>query len=160
MKYLEQNPLAGDPDSLFPDFQHLQSHMEEMWTRLTGGQLRGPRFCPPVIHPAVDVYETPEHVVVLAELAGISGGDVEVAVEGDRLAFRGEKHDRHSGPSHSHSQIEICYGVFERSLVLPAQVEAEGIEVSYEDGYLKFVLRKHQRQAPRQVRVNVPVRKA
>src|SRR3990172_1760222 len=104
------------PKSPFPEFQRLQAYMDEMWTRLTGGQLGGPRFCPPILEPPVDVYETSDEVVVLAEVAGISGEDVEVAVEGDRLTFRGEKNDRHADPNHRHSQMEICYGLFERSL--------------------------------------------
>ncbi len=150
----------ASPKSLFPEFQRLQAYMDEMWARLTGGQLGGPRYCPPVIEPPVDIYETSEDVVVLAEVAGISDEEVEVLVQGDRLTFRGEKNDRHADPNHRHSQMEICYGLFQRDLVLPAEVDASGVEVSYADGFLKFVLPKRLQQTSRQVRVVVPVRKA
>src|SRR3989304_1855157 len=124
--------------SIFPEFEHLRQGMDEMWERLTGGASGRARFCPPVLIPPVDVYETPEEVVVLSEIAGISEEGVEVTIDGTRLTFRGEKSDRHAGPSHRHSQMEICYGLVKVTLELPAEVDATGIDISYGDGFLRI----------------------
>ncbi len=146
-----QNPFA--------DFDHLHQEMEEMWERLTGGHGGRPRFCPPMLEPPVDVYETAEDVVILAEIAGIGGEEVQIDVQGDRLRFSGRKNDHHAAPGHRHSQIEICYGTFDRAVTLPADVDPEGVKVSYRDGFLKIVLPKRQRR-PHQVRVTVRTQKA
>jgi len=144
---------------LFADFEYLHQEMEEMWERLTGGQGRRPRLCPPILEPPVDVYETAEEVVILAEIPGIGDEEVQIDLHGDRLRFHGQKNDHHAAPGHRHSQIEICYGTFERTVSLPAEVDPEGVQVSYRDGFLKIVLPKRQRQRHR-VRVTVRPQKA
>ena len=139
---------------LFAEFDYLRQQMDEMWERLTGVQGSRPRFCPPILEPSVDIYETAEDVVMLAEIPGIGDEEVEIDVHGDRLRFHGQKNDRHAAPGRHHSQMEICYGPFERTVKLPAEVDPEGAQVSYGDGFLKIVLPKRQQQKHR-VRVTV-----
>jgi HSP20 family protein len=139
---------------LFAEFDYLRQQMDEMWERLTGGQGSRPRFCPPILEPSVDIYETAEEVVMLAEIPGIGDEEVEIDVHGDHLRFHGQKKDRHAAPGHHHSQMEICYGPFERTVKLPAEVDPEGAQVSYGDGFLKIALPKRQQQKHR-VRVTV-----
>ncbi len=141
--------------SIFPEFEYMRQEMDEMWERLTGSRSGRGRFCPRILIPPVDVYETQDHVVVLSEIAGISEEGVEVTVEGTRLSFRGEKSDRHAGPEHRHSQMEICYGPFERAVDLPAEVDAAGMEIRYGDGFLRIVLPKLKRPRRHQMRVSV-----
>ena len=143
----------------FAEFDHLHQQMEEMWERLTGGHGGRPRFCPPILEPPVDIYETVEDVVILAEIAGIGGEEVQIDLEGDRLRFHGLKNDHHAAPSHRHSQMEICYGAFDRTVNLPAEVDAEGVKVSYQDGFLRIMLPKRQQQR-RRVRVTVRTQRA
>jgi len=143
----------------FSDFGYLHQQMEEMWDRLTGGQGGRPRLCPPVLEPPVDVYETADEVVILAEIPGIGDEEVSIDVEGDRLRFRGDKNDHHAAPGHRHSQMEICYGTFERTVRLPAEADPEGVAVTYRDGFLRIVLPKRQQQK-HQVRVTVRPQKA
>jgi HSP20 family protein len=137
----------------FGEFDHLHQQIEEMWERLTGQGGRS-RFCPPILEPPVDVYETGEEVVLLAEIAGIGGEEVQIDVLGDRLRFHGRKDDHHAAAGHRHSQMEICYGAFDRTVSLPAEVDAEGADVSYQNGFLRIVLPKRQQQA-HQVRIRV-----
>jgi HSP20 family protein len=144
---------------LFSDFEYLHQQMDEMWERLTGGQGGRPRFCPPILEPPVDVYETAEEVVILAEIPGIGDEEVQLDLHGDRLHFYGEKIDRHAAPGHRHNQMEICYGTFERTVDLPAEVDPEAVQIAYRDGFLKITLPKRQGQKHR-VRVTVRPQKA
>jgi HSP20 family protein len=141
--------------SAFPEFERLHEQIEQMWERLAGGPLGRPRFRAPILEPPTDILETADQVVVVAEIPGIEEHEVEIEIEGDRLLFRGEKSDRQADPNQRHTQIEICYGSFERTLVLPAEVDAEGIEVSYSDGFLRIALPKLKRRRSHQVRVRV-----
>jgi len=139
----------------FSEFGRLHEQIERMWERLAGGRPGRPSFRAPVLEPPTDVLETADEVVVVAEIPGIEEGMVGIEVEGDRLAFRGEKSDRQAEPGQQHTQIEIHYGPFERTLILPAEVDPDGIDVSYSNGFLRIALPKLKRQRPRQVRVTV-----
>jgi HSP20 family protein len=144
-----------DMKQAFDEFERLHEQMEQMWRRMIAGVPGAPGFCVPVIQPPTDIFETPNHVVIVAEVAGIEEEQVEMEMEGDRLTFRGEKSDRRAEPHHRHAQVEICYGHFERTVTLPVPVKAEGIEVSYSDGFLRIVLPKEERRAPREVKVTI-----
>lgn len=143
-----------------PIGEHEQNHqqMEEMWDRLTGGNRGRPHFSRPVLEPPVDVYETAENVVILAEIAGIGSQDVRIEVLRDRLRFAGQRDDHHAAVGHRHSQMEIPYGAFERTVNLPAEVDAAGVELFYQDGFLRIVLPKRQPQT-HHVRVTVRARR-
>jgi HSP20 family protein len=139
----------------FDEFERLHGQMEQMWRRMVSGLPGRPGFCPPIIQPLTDIFETPNHVVIVAEVAGIAEEEVEIEIHDDRLTFRGEKRDRRAEPQHQHAQMEICYGQFERTVTLPVAVSAQGIEVSYSDGFLRILLPKEERQSPREVKINV-----
>lgn len=124
-----------------------------MWRALSG--LPGSRFCAPVLEPATDVFETPNHVVVVAEIPGVEGRDVEIEISADRLRFYGEKTDSHARPDHRHMQMEICYGPFERILALPSSVDPDEAEITHRDGTLRIVLPKKEQPVPHQVRITV-----
>jgi HSP20 family protein len=142
--------------SAFSEFERLHEQMDQMWHRLAGGGPSGrSRFCSPMLAPPTDVYETEAEVVIVAEIAGIEEQEVEVEIEGDHLAFHGEKVYRDAEPNQRHTQMEISYGPFSRSVSLPARVDAEAAQVTYREGFLRIVLPKLQREGPRRVRVNV-----
>lgn len=139
----------------FSDFQSLQEQVAKMWEQLRSGSPGSLRFCLPMLEPPVDVYETANAVVVLLELAGIRDEQVELEVLNDSLIVRGQRIDRHNRGQRRYVQMEICYGPFERILPLPAQVNAEGAQVSYDDGFLEIVLPKVTAQVVHRVRIMV-----
>ena len=141
--------------SAFSEFERLHEQMDQMWRRLSGAPSGRSRFSSPMLAPPTDVYETANEVVVVAEIAGIEEQEVEIEIEGDRLAFHGEKVDRDAHPNQRHTQMEICYGPFGRTVLLPAKVDPAAAEVSYSEGFLRIVLPKLHEEAPRRVRVNV-----
>jgi len=140
--------------SVFPEFERLHEQMEQMWRRVMEGSGGRFRFCSPVLTPPTDVLETPTEVVIVAEIAGIEGQEVEIRVEDDRLTFRGEKSDRQARPERRYARMEICYGLFERTLLLPARVDSDKIDVSYAGGFLRIALPKAEKSR-REVRVTV-----
>ena len=141
-----------DPaDDIFAEFER---RIERAWRQIVGPP-GSPRFCPPVIEPPADVYETEENVVVVVEMAGINEQEVEIAMEGNSLTVRGEREDRQGHLGRLYSQMEICCGPFERTLSLPALVDADQAMASYNDGFLEIILPKVKRQVSRQVRITV-----
>ncbi len=137
---------------IFAEFDRIKVRMTQIWQQALGPP-GAPRFCPPLLEPAVDVYETAEQVVVLVELAGIAEQEVEISVEGRSFTLRGERAPRPGHPGRLYSQMEICFGPFERLLTLPAEVDADGTKAHYGDGFLEITLPKARRQVSRQVRI-------
>ena len=141
------------------DFDHVTEHLEQMWGRLLSGTPVGPgnpRYARPMIEPPTDVFQTQDDIVVLIEIAGMRGQEVEIQLEGRLMTVRGEKCDRrahHSG--HVYNVMEIQYGPFERSILLPADVDQEQVAVEYDDGLLKITLPCRAREAHTRVRITV-----
>jgi len=139
---------------IFADFERISERMERAWRQVLGPP-GSPRFCLPVIEPAVDVYETERGVVVVVEIAGISEGDVEITVDGRTLVVSGERKPSAGRPGRLYSQMEICHGPFRRELLLPAEVNPDGARVEYSRGMLEIVLPKVRRRTARPVRIIV-----
>ncbi len=137
---------------IFAEFERIRERMEQAWRQMVGPP-GAPRFCPPVLEPAADVYETEEVVVVLVDIAGIGEQEVEISVDGKSLSVRGDREPQPGHPGRLYSQMEICYGPFQRDLLLPAEVDPDGAKATYNDGLLAIVLPKVRRQVTRQVRI-------
>ncbi len=103
-----------------------------------------------VWRPPTDVYETDESAVVIVEIAGLREGDFEVSLAGRALVVSGERKD--PAEKLGYQQMEIRYGKFRTQVYLPWPIEGTGIDVTYENGLLKILLRKAQaRRIPVQV---------
>lgn len=141
------------------DFDHVTEHLEQMWERLLARGASGPgnpRYIRPFIEPPTDVYQTQDEIVVLIEIAGMRDQEVEIQLEGRLMTVRGEKHDRRvHHPGRVYNAMEIQYGPFERSIVLPTDVDQEQVAVQYDDGLLQITLPRRAREAQRRVRITV-----
>ncbi len=100
------------------------------------------KFAPRIWEPAVDVYETPDEVVVVVELAGVRKEEMEIIVERNRFLIRGERRKLLYGTQQTYSQMEIPSGLFEREISLPVAVDPEGCKASYRDGLVEVILPK------------------
>ena len=93
-------------------------------------------------YPAADVYQTPEGWVVKVELAGVSGEEIEIDVQGNTLYIAGCRKDRSCAAGVSYQQMEITYSRFEKTLQFPAPIDGAVVEHMFENGLLIIHLRK------------------
>ena len=141
---------ASQPSS---QFEHIRARMEQARQRVIGAPGR-PSFSLPFMEPAVDIYETEEHVVIVVEIAGI--GDVELEVEGSRCTLRGERKPAPHKADREFRQVEISNGPFQRELFLPAAVNPDAVETVYKDGMLQIKLPKASPASSRTLTILVP----
>ena len=139
----------------FSEFDQLQQQFDRLWDRLAGSRPGHPHFRQQLWEPPTDIYQTSDTVVVVLEVGGMRGQDVELSISDDRLTIRGERRDPHQGSDRVYAQMEMPCGPFERTVTLPAGVDGERAEVRYEDGLLEIALPKRQLVAPRRLRVTV-----
>jgi HSP20 family protein len=105
--------------------------------------------------PAVDIYETENELVIKADLPDINEKDLDVRVENNMLAIRGERKFEQKVKEDNYLRIERTYGSFSRSFSLPTTVNTESIHAEYKNGVLTVQLPKRAESKPRQVKVNV-----
>jgi HSP20 family protein len=106
--------------------------------------------------PAVDVYETEDHVYVIkAELPDLKREDINITVEDSVLTLKGERTSEFDHSSASTHRIERHYGSFTRSFALPATVDANTITATYKDGLLTLRIPQREDAKPRQIQVDV-----
>jgi HSP20 family protein len=105
--------------------------------------------------PAVDIYETPNELVVKADLPDVNEKDIDIRVENNLLTIRGERKFENSVSEDNYLRVERTYGSFSRSFSLPNTVNAETIHAEYKNGVLTVNLPKREESKPRQVKVSV-----
>ena len=102
------------------------------------------------IAPAVDIYETKNGLVVLADLPGVKQGDVDVRVDEGVLTIVGRT--SHS-PAAEQVYREFALASFYRQFQLPEQVDVAAIGASLERGVLKLELPWAAKVKPRKIAV-------
>ncbi len=103
--------------------------------------------------PSVDVVEGDEAVEVIAELPGLEEKDFELHLAGDQLTICGEKRAESEESGRGWQRSERSYGVFERTVVLPCEVDADKASAEYKNGVLTVRLPKQPGAAGRRITV-------
>ena len=92
--------------------------------------------------PNVDVYESADEIIVLADMAGLNKEELHIEVNRKQIKIAGvRKAVQHLQNAH-YCQAEIPHGYFERIISLPAPVESQSAKASYADGILMVRINK------------------
>jgi HSP20 family protein len=97
--------------------------------------------------PAMEVFEREGHLVVRADLPGMTKDDVHVEVTDDALTIAGERRSEHEEKQGGLFRSERSYGTFHRQFPLPEGVNADQITANFKDGVLEISMPAPQRQA-------------
>jgi len=103
--------------------------------------------------PSVDIYENKDHIVLEAELPGMSREDFDLSVENNVITLRGERHFEKKEDTDNYHRVERAYGSFLRSFTLPNTVSAEGANADYRNGVLRVTLPKREETKARRIEV-------
>jgi HSP20 family protein len=89
--------------------------------------------------PAVDIYETKDGLVLLADMPGVSPEGIDINLERNELTVIGHVEELDTGDM-SVSYREYHTGDYVRSFTLPDVVDRDRIEATMKDGVLKLTL--------------------
>lgn len=81
-----------------------------------------------VREPMVDVFDEQDHILVIAELPGVSENKIKIEVAGDIVNLTASDKDRK----------------YAREILLPGKVKTEAIKTSYNNGILEITLEKEK----------------
>jgi HSP20 family protein len=105
--------------------------------------------------PAIDVVEEKDNYLVKVELPGLTKEDVNVSLQDNYLAIRGEKKHEAETKEANFYRRERAYGAFSRTIELPTRVDAGKIDAQFKDGVLSVKLPKTEEAKPKQIEVKV-----
>jgi HSP20 family protein len=98
-----------------------------------------------------EVVETAEDIRFVLEAPGFDPEALDVTVQNNVLTVKGERNAESAGGKGEYRVFERRYGRFERSFVLPSNVQADEIHASYENGLLTILLPKKEESKPRRI---------
>jgi HSP20 family protein len=103
----------------------------------------------------VDVYQTPNDIVVESAIAGVAPDDIDVNVTADSIAIRGSRKREKSVRDEDYLYQECYWGKFGRSIILPQEVDPEGAVVKFKNGILTVTLPKANKKKIHKLKVRV-----
>jgi len=102
---------------------------------------------------ALDVYQTKDHIIILAPIAGVKLDDMSVTVVDDVLTIKGKRHLEIAVQEENYFTQECFWGDFSRSIVLPASVDSNKISAQFKDGVLKIEIPKIEKIRSKVIRI-------
>ncbi len=108
--------------------------------------------------PRIDILEDEKYLYVQAELAGLKKEDVKVKINDEGvLCISGEKKRDNTCCNESTNviRVERAYGAFNRSFMLPENINKDSIKAKFENGILEVSLEKKEPEKPKEVQVEI-----
>lgn len=103
--------------------------------------------------PPIDIYETEEGLVLVADLPGVKTETLDLQVQDNKLTLFGRVEDyTPRGAIAIHQEYGV--GDFLRSFILTDEVDHERISAKLSFGVLKVVLPKAKRAEPRKISID------
>ena len=81
-----------------------------------------------VREPMIDVFDEEDHILVIAELPGVSENEIKIEVAGDILNLTASDKDRK----------------YAKEILLPGKVNPDSVKTSYNNGILEVTLQKEK----------------
>jgi HSP20 family protein len=103
---------------------------------------------------AIDILETDEEWVLLADLPGVRDEDLHLEVKDNRLTIEGKRAEKTNPTEFRRVMIEREEGGFRRSFTLPPNIRADAIAAELKRGVLTVTIPK-SRISPQKVKIRL-----
>ena len=103
--------------------------------------------------PLVDIFETPEAVIVIADIPGVTQENAEISLDDNLLTIHGKMND--TQPEGRVILEEYESGHYLRKFTVAETIDREKIEASLAGGVLKVVLPKQVPVQPKKIEVKM-----
>jgi HSP20 family protein len=102
----------------------------------------------------LEIYETPDELVVRALTPGVSPDQLEVQYQQGSLTLRARTESPSAHDDWAWHLREFGYGEMVRTISLPREIDADRAEASFEHGILTLHLPKAEEAKPRQIPIS------
>ncbi len=126
-----------DEDEVFEDEEETVYETESEEPLESEGQL------------GVDVYETPQSIVIKAMIAGVRPESLDISLSREIITIRGHREAVDHVHEDDYFLRELYWGSFSRTIVLPQEIEMDEAEALEEHGLLTLTLPKIDKEKQR-----------
>jgi HSP20 family protein len=148
--------FAGEMDRLFEDFGvGTRMHIPRFVSR--GHELlrREAGLVPAEWLPRVNVMEREGHLVVRADLPGLTKDEIKVEIHDNMLTIQGERKHDEKQEREGYCYSECSYGSFYRAIPLPEGTDAQKATADFRNGVLEISLPSPVRPEPKATRLEI-----
>jgi HSP20 family protein len=103
-------------------------------------------------YPPINVFRKGDDFVVVTELPGVKGADLDIQVKGNTIRLAGGKSVNYPEQASLHRR-ERPEGRFDRAMTLPIEIDPDGVKAEFHDGILALFLPRAEQDKPRSIKV-------
>jgi HSP20 family protein len=136
----------ADPfETLFAFQRALENRLSSDWLETTTAGTGS--------YPPINVFQQGDDFVAIVELPGINKEELNIQAKENTIRVAGRKEIDY-GENVSLHRRERLSGVFDRTLVVPMQIDPDGIKAEYNDGLLALFIPRAARDKPRNIQIS------
>ena len=135
----------NDPfEALFAIQRALDARKESDWM---GSRTTGMGSFPPI-----NIFQQGDDLVAIVELPGVDKNDLGIEVKENTIRISGKKTINYDEAASVHRR-ERVWGVFDRTLSVPVQIDPDAVNAEYRDGVLALFVPRAASDKPRTIKV-------
>ncbi|HSD92153.1 MAG TPA: Hsp20/alpha crystallin family protein [Methyloceanibacter sp.] len=136
----------ADPfETLFAFQRALENRLASDWLGTTTASMG--------TYPPVNVFQQGDDLVAIVELPGVQKEDLNVQAKENTIRIAGRKAIDYPENVSLHRRERLS-GIFDRTLVVPMQIDPDGIKAEYNDGLLALFIPRAERDKPRNIQIS------
>ena len=147
---LELMMVPRSPWTIFDELESLQTDMNQILPDPEASRI-GRRFR--AAYPPLNVWSSPDGLVVEAEMPGVDPQDVEISVVGDELSLRGKVNVQEPAAGETVLRRERPAGEFQRTLQLPFRANTAAVKAASKNGILRISIPRSEEEKPRKIAI-------
>lgn len=121
--------------------QKKELHKEELDNEEEIGQL------------TVDMYQTPNEIIIQTIVAGVKQEDLDVSVAQDMITIKGKRQRTREMSEENYYYKELYWGSFSRSMMLPQEIDPDQIDATLKHGVLTVRLPKINKEKVQRIKI-------
>ncbi len=102
--------------------------------------------------PPINIFQKGHDFVAVVELAGVDKNDLTIEAKDDTIRISGEKIVKHDEGGSTHRRERVS-GIFDRTIVLPVHIDADGIKAEYQNGVLSLFVPRAESDKPKAIKI-------
>lgn len=162
----QQQPVpyrGGDLPRGYDSFTSLHREIDRLFDDVSrsfgfpsiSGRSQGGQQGEMMMQPDIDVSENEKEFKICADLPGVSEEDVDVRMDDHVLTIKAERRQERNEEKENYHLIERSHGMFQRSLGLPSNIQADQVHAQFKDGVLEICIPKSQEAEQRSRRIQI-----
>ena len=102
--------------------------------------------------PPINIFQHNDDFVAIVELPGVDKNDLEIEAKENTIRISGQKAIKYDEGASIHRR-ERVWGVFDRTLSVPIQIDPDAVKAEYRDGVLALFIPRAESDKPRTIKI-------